>query len=198
MKILSVHNSYQLPGGEDQVFAQEADLLRSHGHDVVLYQASNDQVNGMNPLVLLGNTIFNRQIHQELCDLMRREKPDIVHVHNTFPLISPAVYYAANGEGIPVVQTLHNYRLLCPAGTLFRDGHVCEKCVTKNIPWPGVVHACYRGSRLATAAGAAMLATHNYKQTYSKTVSAYIALTGFRARQVHRGWLSREEDPGQA
>ena len=115
MKILSVHNSYQLPGGEDQVFAQEADLLRSHGHQVLLYQASNDQVNGKNPLVLLGNTIWNQQIHHELRDLMHREKPDIVHVHNTFPVISPAVYYAANGEGIPVVQTLHNYRMLCPA-----------------------------------------------------------------------------------
>lgn len=179
MKILSVHNSYQLPGGEDQVFAQEADLLRSHGHEVLLYQASNHQVTGTNPLVLLGKTIWNREIHQQLRALMHRERPDLVHVHNTFPLISPAVYYAANAEEIPVVQTLHNYRMLCPAATLFRDGHVCEECVTRRIPWPGVVHACYRGSRLATAAGAAMVATHNYKQTWSRSVSAYIALTGF-------------------
>ncbi len=193
MKILSVHNFYQLPGGEDQVFAQEADLLRSHGHEVVLYQASNEQVNGVNPLVLLGNTIWNKQIHQELRELMRRERPDIVHVHNTFPVISPAVYYAANREGIPVVQTLHNYRLLCPAATLFRDGHVCEKCVTKSIPWPGVLHGCYRGSRLATAAGAAMLVTHNYKQTYSKAVSAYIALTDFARDKFIEGGLPAEK-----
>ncbi len=179
MKILSVHNTYQKPGGEDQVFAQETELLRLHGHQVVLYQASNDQVNGVNPLVLLGNTIWNKQIHHELCALMRRERPDIVHVHNTFPLISPAAYYAANGEGIPVVQTLHNYRLLCPPSTLFRDGHVCEDCVNKRIPWPSVLHGCYRGSRLATAAAAAMLATHNFKQTYNNAVSAYIALTDF-------------------
>jgi hypothetical protein len=103
MKILSVHNTYQKPGGEDQVFAQEAELLRAHGHQVLLYQASNDQVTGVNPLVLLGNTIWNKAIHQELRALMRREKPDIVHVHNTFPVISPAVYYAANGEGIRAV-----------------------------------------------------------------------------------------------
>jgi glycosyltransferase involved in cell wall biosynthesis len=179
MKILSVHNSYQQPGGEDQVFAQEADLLRLHGHQVLLYQASNDQVTGTNPLVLLGNTIWNRQTYRELRALMQRERPEIVHVHNTFPVISPAAYYAANEEGIPVVQTLHNYRLLCPAYTLFRDGHVCEDCVGKSIPWPSVVHACYRASRPATAAVAAMLATHNYKQTWSKTVSAYIALTDF-------------------
>ena len=189
MKILSVHNSYQTPGGEDQVFAQETDLLRSHGHQVLLYQACNDQVTGVSSLVLLGNTIWNRQIHQELRALMHRERPDIVHVHNTFPVISPAVYYAANAEGIPVVQTLHNYRLLCPAATLFRDGHVCEECVGRRIPWPGIVHGCYRGSRLATAAGAAMLATHNFKQTWSKRVSAYIALTDFARSKFIEGGL---------
>jgi glycosyltransferase involved in cell wall biosynthesis len=189
MKILLVHNSYQLPGGEDQVFAQEADLLRAHGHQVLLYQASNDQVTGKSPLVLLGNTIWNRQTHGELRALMHRERPGIVHVHNTFPVISPAAYYAAHEEGIPVVQTLHNYRMLCPAATLFRDGQVCEECVGKKIPWPGVVHACYRNSRPATAAGVAMLATHNYKQTWSKTVSAYIALTDFaRDKFVQAGF----------
>ena len=179
MKILSVHNSYQTPGGEDQVFAEEADLLRSHGHQVVLYHTSNEQVKGKNPLVLLGNTIWNKRIHHELRALMQRERPDVVHVHNTFPVISPAVYYAANEAAIPVVQTLHNFRTLCPAGTLFRDGNVCEECVGKRVPWPGVVHGCYRNSRLATAAGGAMLATHNYMKTWSKAVSAYIALSNF-------------------
>jgi glycosyltransferase involved in cell wall biosynthesis len=179
MNILSVHNSYSTPGGEDQVFAQEADLLRAHGHNVLLYHTSNEQLKGKNPLVMLGNTIWNKQAHGELSELMQRERPDVVHVHNTFPVISPAVYYAANEAGIPVVQTLHNFRMLCPAGTLFRDGHVCEDCVGKRIPWSGAIHGCYRGSRLATAAGAAMIATHNYKQTWNKAVSAYIALTRF-------------------
>jgi glycosyltransferase involved in cell wall biosynthesis len=207
MKILSVHNSYQTPGGEDQVFAQEADLLRSHGHQVVLFHTSNDQVKGKNPLVLLGNTIWNSHMHSELLALMQLERPDIVHVHNTFPLISPAVYYAANQAGIPVVQTLHNFRMLCPAGTLFRDGHVCEDCVGKRIPWPGVVHGCHRSSRLSTAAGAAMVATHNFKQTWSKTVSAYIALTNFtRNKFIEAGFPAEkifvkpnylQSDPGQ-
>jgi glycosyltransferase involved in cell wall biosynthesis len=193
MKILSVHNSYQLPGGEDQVFAQEADLLRSRGHEVLLYQASNDQVNDKNRLVLLGNTIWNHETHRQLRALLRRERPAIMHVHNTFPVISPAAYYAADEEGIPVVQTLHNYRLLCPAATLFRDGHVCEECVGRNIPWPGVVHSCYRGSRLATAAAAAMLATHNYKRTWSKNVSAYIALTDFARNKFIQGGFPAEK-----
>ena len=189
MKILSVHNAYRQPGGEDQVFAQEARLLRSHGHQVVLYEASNDQVNGGNPLVLLGNTIWNRRTHQELQALMRGEQPDIVHVHNTFPAISPAVYYAAGEAGIPVVQTLHNYRLLCPTATLFRAGQVCEDCMGRAIPWPGVVHGCYRGSRAATAAAAAMLAIHNYKQTWSEAVSAYIALSDFARDKFIQGGL---------
>jgi glycosyltransferase involved in cell wall biosynthesis len=188
MKVLSVHNSYQKPGGEDQVFAQEAALLRSHGHQVSLFRASNDTVKGKNPLVVLRDTIWNREMYDELFERMRAERPDVVHVHNTFPVISPAVYYAARENGIPVVQTLHNYRLICPAATFFRDGTLCEACLGKSIPWPGVVHGCYRNSRVTTAVAATMLATHNFKHTYSDVVSAYIALTDFaRCKFVHAG-----------
>src|ERR1700722_9024943 len=193
MKILLVHNSYQLPGGEDQVFAQETELLRGRGHQVVLYRASNDQVKDQNPLVTVANTIWNQRAYGELRELMHREKPDIVHVHNTFQVISPAIYYAANEEGIPVVQTLHNYRLLCPASTFFRDGNVCEDCLGKAVPWPGVLHSCYRNSKLASAAVATMLATHNYKQTWSQTISAYIALTDFARNKFIEGGFPAEK-----
>jgi glycosyltransferase involved in cell wall biosynthesis len=193
MKILLVHNFYQLPGGEDQVFAQETELLRGRGHQVLVYQASNDQVKGQNPLVTVANTIWNQRTHRELRELMHREKPDLVHVHNTFQVISPAIYYAANEEGIPVVQTLHNYRLLCPASTFFRDGNVCEDCLGKPVPWPGVLHSCYRGSKPASAAVAVMLATHNYKQTWNQTVSAYIALTGFARNKFIEGGFPAEK-----
>jgi glycosyltransferase involved in cell wall biosynthesis len=193
MKILLVHNFYQLPGGEDQVFAQETELLRGRGHQVLVYQASNDQVKGQNPLVTVANTIWNQRTHRELRELMHREKPDIVHVHNTFQVISPAIYYAANEEGIPVVQTLHNYRLLCPASTFFRDGNVCEDCLGKAVPWPGVLHSCYRGSKTASAAVTVMLATHNYKQTWNQTVSAYIALTGFARNKFIEGGFPSEK-----
>lgn len=193
MKILLVHNSYQLPGGEDQVFAQETELLRGRGHQVLVYQASNDQVKGQNPLVTVANTIWNQRAHRELRELMHREKPDIVHVHNTFQVISPAIYYAANEEGIPVVQTLHNYRLLCPTSTFFRDGNVCEDCLGKPIPWPGVLHSCYRGNMPASAAVAVMLATHNYKQTWNQTVSAYIALTDFARNKFIEGGFPAEK-----
>jgi glycosyltransferase involved in cell wall biosynthesis len=193
MKILLVHNSYQLPGGEDQVFAQETELLRGRGHQVVLYRASNDQVKDQNPLVTVANTIWNQRAYGELRELLYREKPDIVHVHNTFQVISPAIYYAANEEGIPVVQTLHNYRLLCPASTFFRNGKVCEDCLGKKIPWSGVLHSCYRNSKLASAAVAVMLATHNYKQTWNQTVSAYIALTDFARNKFIEGGFPAEK-----
>ena len=189
MKILSVHNSYQLPGGEDQVFAQEADLLLAHGHQVAFYQASNHQVDGTNRLVLLGNTIWNHSAYDDMRQLMRRQQPDLVHVHNTFPVISPAVYDAAKHEGVPVVQTLHNYRLLCPAATLFRNGRVCEDCLGKKIPYPGVVHGCYRGSHLATAAAAAMMATQNFRHLWSHSVSAFIALSEFARGKFIEGGL---------
>ena len=193
MKILLVHNTYQQPGGEDQVFAQEADLLLSHGHRVILHQASNDQVLGTPPLVMLGKTIWNGRTYQELRALMQAERPDIVHVHNAFPVISPSAYHAAKDEGIPVIKTLHNYRMLCPSATLFRDGHVCEECVGKHIPYPGVRHSCYRGSRTATAAAAAMLAIHHWKNTWSETVDAYIALTAFARDKFISGGFPAEK-----
>ena len=193
MKILSVHNSYQKPGGEDQVFAQEAGLLRSHGHQVVVYQASNDQVTGTHPLVLLGSTIWNQAVYEELRAMMRRERPDLVHIHNAFPIISPAAYHAAHEEQVPVIKTLHNYRMLCPSATLFRDGKVCEDCVGRRIPWPGVLHGCYRGSRLATSAAAAMLATHHYKETWNKIISGYIALTNFARDKFIEGGFPPEK-----
>src|SRR5690606_16263934 len=100
----------------------------------------------------------------------------------------PAIYYAAAAARVPVVQTLHNYRLVCPAGTLFRDGRPCELCVGKAITWPSVLHACYRDNRAANAALTAMLAFHRAKGTYRELVAEYIALTEFaRAMHIHGG-----------
>lgn len=193
MKILSVHTSYQLPGGEDQVFALEAELLRAHGHQVARYTASNDRLKGQNPLVMLGNTIWNGSARRAIAERLRWEGPDLMHVHNTFPLLSPSIYYAARRSGIPVVQTLHNYRLLCPAATLFRDGGKCEDCLGRRIPWPGVAHACYRGSRAASSGAAAMLAVHNLIHTWTRTVSVYIALSNFAKEKFIQGGLPAEK-----
>jgi len=177
MQILSIHNSYQQPGGEDEVFRQEARLLEDHGHQVIRYQAHNNDVNGKGPIELLAKTIYNSEAHHRVRSLIQRTKPCVVHVHNTFPLLSPAVYYASAEEAVPVVQTLHNYRLLCPSGLLFREGRVCESCLGRFSLAPAIAHGCYRDSRPATAAVSAMLLTHRFLNTYRKSVSAYIALS---------------------
>lgn len=192
MKILVVHNFYRLPGGEDRVFEDECRLLEDHGHDVVRFTKHNDDLSTDRPLTMLRNTIRNRSVEQELIDVIRRERPQIMHCHNTFPLISPAAWFAARREGVKVIQTLHNYRLLCPAATLLRDGQVCEKCVGLRIKLPAVRHACYRDSRSATAATTAMLAVHRQQGTWTNGVDRYIALTEFSRRKFIEGGLPAE------
>lgn len=191
-KVLLVHNFYQQPGGEDQVFAAEAALLESRGHEVVCFTAHNDRVKQLGPLQLGATTLWSHSAHRDLRRLLRRERPQVMHVHNTLPLLSPSVYFAARAEGVPVVQTLHNFRLLCPGGLLLRDGEVCEACVGKAFPAAGVVHACYRGSRAATGAVAGMLGVHRILGTWSRRVDAFIALTEISRRKFIEGGLPPE------
>jgi glycosyltransferase involved in cell wall biosynthesis len=193
MKILVVHNRYQEPGGEDQVFLAETALLESYGHPVLRYGVHNDLIADMNRLVLARKALWNSSTYQELRALIRRERPRVVHFHNTFPLVSPAGYYAARAEGVPVVQTLHNYRLLCPDALFFRNGRVCEDCMGKAIPWPGVVHGCYRESRAASGVIAAMLAAHRALSTWTKMVDVYVTLTDFARRKFIEGGLPAEK-----
>ena len=192
MIILAVHNSYQQPGGEDEVFRQETLLLEERGHEVIRCQAHNDEVNGKGPLDLLRKTIYNSEAYQRVRSLARRSRPDVMHVHNTFPLLSPAVYYAAAHERVPVVQTLHNYRLLCPAAVLFRKETICEACLNTFSAWPAVLHGCYRGNRLATAASASMLLTHRLLRTHNH-VTTYIALSEFARSKFVEGGIPQDK-----
>jgi glycosyltransferase involved in cell wall biosynthesis len=189
MKILAVHNRYQRPGGEDQVFVDETALLEARNHRVLRYEVHNDQVEQMNRLTLAKDTVWNTSAYRELGALIRRERPDVVHFHNTLPLVSPAGYYAARAEGVPVIQTLHNYRLLCPVSLFFRDGRVCEDCMGKAVPWPGVVHKCYRGSRAASGVIATMLTVHRAMRTWTEMVDVYVALTEFARKKFIEGGL---------
>ena len=136
MNILLVHNQYQQLGGEDTIFATEADLLESYGHKVYRYVVDNHQIKTMNPLTLTKATLWNSQINQEIRTLIRKVKPQIAHFHNTFPLISPSAYYAAQAQGVTVVQTIHNFRLFCANALFFRDGQVCEQCLSKKKARP--------------------------------------------------------------
>jgi glycosyltransferase involved in cell wall biosynthesis len=189
MKVLLVHNFYQQPGGEDVVFADEAGLLADHGHKVLRYTVHNDAIKQMNSFRLVGNTFWNRTVYTELRALMRRERPDVMHCTNTFPLISPAAYYAARAEQVPVVQTLHNYRLLCLNALFLRDGLVCEDCLGKRVAWPGVRHRCYRDSRAASAVVAALQSVHRVLGTWSRLVDVYVALTEFARQKFINGGL---------
>ena len=142
MDVLVIHNSYRQRGGEDEVFHAEVELLRSRGHRVVTYRVSNDLVELKSRASLAAGTIWSSGSYAAIRKLIRSERPQLAHVHNTLPLISPAAYYAVKREGLPVVQTLHNYRLLCPAGTLFRNGAVCTECVDRKTVRPAVSHRC--------------------------------------------------------
>lgn len=189
MNILVAHNFYKLAGGEDQCVAAEVALLRAHRHQVTQYCLSNDTIDGMGRLELAGRTIWSCPAFIEMRRLIGVHHPQVIHFHNTLPLISPAAYYAARAEGVPVVQTLHNFRLLCVNALLFRDGKPCEDCLGKTVPWPGVAHSCYRDSRAASAAVAAMIATHRLLGTWRNAVDAYIALNAFSRRKFVEGGL---------
>jgi glycosyltransferase involved in cell wall biosynthesis len=207
MRVLLAHNYYKLAGGEDVVFEAEARLLEERGHEVVQYTVDNDEVDQIGPLRTGVASLWNRRCYRDVDALCREHKPDVAHFHNTFPLMSPSVYFAAKRQGVPVVQTLHNYRLICPNALFFRDGHVCEECLGKTWSLPGIRHGCYRGSRGATAATSAMLGYHRLRGTWTRQVDAYVALTEFAKGKFIEGGLPAEkvfvkpnflaDDPGE-
>ncbi|HEY7611684.1 MAG TPA: glycosyltransferase family 4 protein [Gemmatimonadales bacterium] len=188
MRILIGHNRYLQPGGEDSVAAAEAALLRAHGHDVVLYTKHNEEVARLGAARAAARAVWNGETYRELDRLLCDAPVDVAHFHNTFPLISPAAYYACRARGTPVIQTLHNYRLICPTATLLREGKPCSDCVGRRVPWPGVAHKCYRGSRSASAAVALMLTSHRLAGTWTRLVTRYVAISEFvRSKYVQGG-----------
>lgn len=192
MNVLIAHNFYQQAGGEDQTFADEAKLLESHGHTVSRFTMDNDDVDKMSKWTAARKTLWNEESRQALRKAIRESGAQLVHFHNTFPLISPAGYYAAHEEGAAVVQTLHNYRLMCVTATFCRNDRVCEDCMGR-IALPGVLHACYRGSRAASAVVAAMQAYHRSKGTYRREVDVYITLSEFGRKKFIEGGLPPEK-----
>ena len=190
MKLLLIHNFYQEPGGEDATFSLEKELLLSAGHRVAVYSRHNSEIAGYGfvPKATLGlRTTWAWDSLRELRRVLERERPDVAHFHNTFPLVSPAAYYACREAGVPVVQTLHNYRLACPAGTFFRDGRICEECLEQSL-WRAVRHGCYRDSRGASAAASLMLASHRAIRTGTRMVDCYVVPSLFaRSKCVEMG-----------
>lgn len=193
MRILSVHNRYLIGGGEDNSTSAENALLEQHGHTVECYTEDNERVAELGVARTAVRTIWSHESYRNIRRLLQRHSFDVVSIQNTFPLISPSVYYAAQAEGVPVVQTLRNYRLLCPNAYLFREEKACESCLGRLFPWPGVQHACYRDSKAGSMVLATMLATHRILGTYHARVDVYVALTEFARRKFIEGGLPADK-----
>ena len=206
MRILLVHNEYVNKGGEDVVLANEAELLKSHGHEVRLATVSNKSIEGaagqIRTALFTASSPFGAKWMRER---LAETRPDVVHVHNFFPLLSPSIYATCNERGVPVVQTLHNYRTICSNAMLLRDDHPCELCVTGS-PYQGVRYGCYRNP-IASLPLAYMIAKHRSDGTWQRRVDRFIALTEFaRSRFLAAGFPADKvvakpnfvADPGEA
>ena len=189
MNILMMHNSYQFHGGEDESFASEVRMLRDSGHFVETIHLKNENVRGLGAVQVAIDSIWSQKSYK-LVEAKLKERPfAVLHVQNFFPLISPSVYYAAKKHQVAVVQSLRNYRLLCPSTILYRDGHLCEDCLHKTFKYPGVIHGCYRNSILSSGTVAMMTALHSLKGTWRNAVDLYISLTDFsRQKFIEAGF----------
>jgi glycosyltransferase involved in cell wall biosynthesis len=194
MKVLLVHNKYRTsaPSGEDIAVGNERRMLERGGVEVLTFERCNDDLDDSSTTARAAmalNTIWSQRSRSELRQILHGARPDVVHVHNTFSILSPSIYGACKAEGVPVVQTLHNFRFFCPSALFLRDGKPCEDCVDKSL-LQSVRHRCYRGSAGATATLAAMLAVHRTLGTYSRDIDRYIALTEFARRKAERGGIA--------
>jgi len=180
MRILLVHNRYRsgAPSGENRVVDQEGEALAALGHEVIRFGRSSDEIRQWSvakKASLPARTIWSRETRRDLTAVLREHRPEVVHVHNTFPLLSAAVLYACRDARVPVVASIHNYRLACANGTFFRHGAVCHSCATRSLPVPAVLHGCYRESRAATVPVALAMSLH--RPAWRSLVSAYVFIS---------------------
>jgi glycosyltransferase involved in cell wall biosynthesis len=195
MKVLMVHNRYQQRGGEDSVVCAEVDLLAGNGIEVRRFDADNDSIHGVRSKLQVSASQFGSPsaVQSKMSEVLADFRPDVVHVHNWFPTISASIFRTCHQARIPVVHTLHNYRLLCINATLFRDGHVCEDCVGKTLRTPGILHKCYRQSPIGSVVATAGMLTHWAMGTWHNSVDRFIALSEFSRRKLIEGGLPAEK-----
>lgn len=179
MRILVIHNRYRQRGGEDVVVESETALLRARGHDVLLYERDNESVRGLSGAA---NAVWSFKARREVSDLIAEFRPDLAHVHNVIHAISPAIYGVLAAQRVPVVQTLHNFRLFCIRGTFERNGRICERCVNAGH-WQGAVLRCYRDSYAASAVLAGSLQVHRALGTLRRAIDRYVVLNEFCRRK---------------
>lgn len=189
MKILIAHNRYQFSGGEDAVVRDEAELLRRHGHAVEVLEQDNDAIHGLRGnLIAAASVFYSASSRARMKQAIHDFQPEIVHVHNWFPMLSPAIILEADSTAIPVVQTLHNFRLLCANALLYREGAVCMDCVGKPFPMDGILHGCYRGSRAGSAIVTAANVIHRLMRIWDR-VDLFMAVSSFEREILVRGGL---------
>ena len=189
MKVLLVHNEYIEPGGEDVVATAEGALLESYGHQVRRFIVSNQNINRLSDKLLTAwQAPYSGRSCRQMDAHISEFDPDLVHIHNFFPILTPSVYDACADAAVPVVQTLHNYRLICPQALLLRNGRPCEKCVSGS-PYHAVLYGCYRGSRLVSLVPARMVSINRRRGTWRRKVTRYIALTRFAREKFIEGGL---------
>ena len=195
MKVLMIHNRYQQRGGEDAVVDAEAGLLAGHGVEVQRLDADNDAIQGVwaKVQVSVNQLAGSPDMRRRVAAALHQFHPDVVHVHNWFPTVSASIFRQCRAAGIPVVHTVHNYRLLCVGATLFRDGQVCEDCIGTTFRTPGIAHKCYRDSRIGSAAGTMGMLAHWTMGTWHHAVDRFIALTDFSRRKLIEGGLPEEK-----
>lgn len=194
MKILQLHNLYRIAGGEDAVVHREHQLLQQHGHQVVVLERSNAETDywpAWRRARMLTDTFFSADSYRMVREICQRERPDVAHVHNVFFLLSPSVYYALDREGVPVVQTCHNFRFLCANAIFYTEGGLCERCIRGNY-FQAVAHRCYHESRVQSLALAASLAWHRYAGRWWDRIDAFIALSEFSRRKLIEGGLPED------
>lgn len=188
MKVLVIHCKYQERGGEDSVFESECRLLRKNGIQVDALLWDNKRIQHMNAFGVMARAIWSVPASEELEQVISRFRPNVIHVHNTFPLVSGSIFWVASRYHVPVVQTLHNFRLLCAQAMFLRRDKVCEDCLGR-LPWRGVVRRCYRGSTAQSSVLVSMLAVHRAIGTYRNKVTRYIALNEFCRNKFIQGGL---------
>ena len=191
--VLLVHNYYRISGGEDTVVRSEKELLELNGHKVILYTRNNNEINDFSiakKLLLPFTMMFSLKTYRDVKKIIVNENINVVHVHNTLNLLSPSVYYAAQKCNVPVVQTVHNFRLLCPGGTFFRDNHICEECAEKGLLC-AVKHNCYRNSKIQSLVCVIVQMLHRCIGTYKK-IDAYICLSSFSKNKM-AGMISEDK-----
>jgi glycosyltransferase involved in cell wall biosynthesis len=194
MRILFAHNRYKRIGGEDLAARVEMQLLERYGHTTDLLEVDNAEIVGLAGAAKAAlGTVYSFSAKKRFSERIASFRPDIVHIFNFFPLLSPSIHYACLEADVPVVQKISNFRLICPGALLMRDGKTCEECVGRRFAWPGVLHACYRNSRAGTAVVASMLATHRILGTWENAVDAYIARTNFSRAKLIEGGLPAEK-----